>query len=55
VGLSVDLVTLRQTLAKDEGIRKCAETGADMDWSAPGEVEGREIEEPAVSLRDVSE
>jgi hypothetical protein len=54
VGLSVDLVTLGQTLAEDEGIRKCRPSGRDVDRTAASKIERRKIEEPAVRLKNVS-
>ena len=46
----MDLVTLVETLAEDEGISECRPSRCDVDRATSGEVEGREIKQPTVSI-----
>jgi hypothetical protein len=50
VGFAVDLFAFMETLAENEGICERGAAGCDVDGSAPSEVEGGEVEQPAVSV-----
>lgn len=51
MGLAVDLVTLMQTLAENESVRKSRPSGSNVDGTATSKVERGQVEEPSVGLK----
>lgn len=55
VGFSVDLVALVETLAEDKGVGERRPSGCDVDGTTSGEVKGRKVEQPTVSVTELAD
>jgi len=55
VGFSVNLVALVETLAEDKGVGERRPSGCDVDGTTSGEVKGRKVEQPTVSVTELAD